>query len=123
MLSPESVQCCIPDLAYTVPSITFTAEGNPSTRPSPLNSNLQLINFDRYVKLSRIVNEFSRYQQPFNLAILQDVQNWLTAVLAEKGSGSVDALYRKSRESRRFAHLLEDSQRISSVYVFVYSDA
>ena len=63
-----------------------------------MDSSLKLINFDRQVKLAKIVTEFTRYQQPFNLAILQDVQNWLTSVLAEKGSGSVDALYRKSRE-------------------------
>jgi son of sevenless-like protein len=59
---------------------------------------MKLINFDKYVKLGRIVTEFSRFQQPFNLAILPDVQNWLTNVLAEKGSSSIDALYRKSRE-------------------------
>jgi len=79
-------------------SITFTAEGNPSTRPSPMDPNIKLINFDRQVKLAKIVTDFARYQQPFNLAILQDVQNWLTGVLAEKGSASIDALYRKSRE-------------------------
>jgi len=82
-------------------SVVFTAEGNPATRPSPMDSSLKLINFDRQVKLAKIVTGFTRYQQTFNLAILQDVQNWLTSVLAEKGSGSVDALYRKSRKSAK----------------------
>jgi son of sevenless-like protein len=64
-----------------------------------MDPNTKLINFDRQVKLAKVVTEFTRYQQPYNLAILQDVQNWLTNVLAEKGSGSLDALYRRSRKS------------------------
>ncbi|KAK8866034.1 hypothetical protein IAR55_001185 [Kwoniella newhampshirensis] len=93
-------------------SITFTSDGNPNTRPSVLSPDLNLINQDKYSKLGRIAMEFRRYQevsyslriptnpQPFNFHELEAVQNFLRKVLTERGSGSVDALYRKSCESK-----------------------
>lgn len=81
-----------------------------------LAPDLSLINQDKYAKLGRIAMDFCRYQevrprlvatqlefrsniaQPFNFHELEPVQNFLRRVLAERGSGSLDALYRKSRE-------------------------
>jgi hypothetical protein len=101
------------------PSITFTSDGNPDNRPSVLAPDMSLINQDKYNKLGKIAMDFARYQevstrpschrtdieshplQPFNFHELEAVQNFLRRVLAERGSGSLDALYRKSRESPR----------------------
>lgn len=77
-------------------SITFTSDGNPNTRPSTLDPELQLINHDKYAKLAKIAMDFQRFQQPFNLVEMAEVQDFLQRILAERGSGSVDALYRKS---------------------------
>jgi son of sevenless-like protein len=79
-------------------SITFTMDGNPDTRPSSLVPDVQLINQDKYNKLGKIAVEFERYQRPFNLHELEAVQTFLKRTLAERGSNSVDALYRKSCE-------------------------
>lgn len=61
-----------------------------------MNPELQLINQDKYTKLGRIASDFRRYQTPFDLKELDPVQLFLQRVLAERGSGSLDALYRKS---------------------------
>ena len=79
-------------------SITFTTEGNPDTRPSALDPGRTLINWDKYVKLGRIAADFERFLQPFIFHELDAVQSFLAKALAERGSGSLDALYRKSRE-------------------------
>lgn len=81
---------------FTDISITFTQDGNPNTRPSTLSDDLQLINQDKFTKLGRIAADFRRYQLPFDLKELEPVQGYLQRVLAERGSGSLDALYRKS---------------------------
>ena len=102
--------CCIAHKHY---SITFTSEGNTDTRPSVLAPDVQLINQDKYAKLGKIAIEFRKYQevscllcrldlfsclQPFNFHELEAVQMFLRKVLAERGSNSLDALYRKSCE-------------------------
>ncbi|ORY33701.1 ras guanine nucleotide exchange factor domain-containing protein [Naematelia encephala] len=89
---------CLPFLGLILTDITFTSDGNPDTRAAVLAPEMQLINFDKYVKLGRIAIEFRRYQQPFNFHELEAVQIFLKRVLAERGSASLDALYRKSRE-------------------------
>ena len=73
-------------------------DGNADTRPSSLSPEMQLINQDKYNKLGRIGVEFEKYQRPFNLHELEAVQIFLKRTLAERGSSSVDALYRKSCE-------------------------
>lgn len=44
-------------------SITFTSDGNPSTRPSNSAPDLMLINYDKFAKLGKIAIEFRRYQE------------------------------------------------------------
>ncbi|KLT39067.1 ras GEF [Cutaneotrichosporon oleaginosum] len=92
----EVTEPCLPFLGLILSDITFTQDGNPNTRPSTISPDIQLINQDKFVKLGRIAADFKRYQTPFDLKELDVVQRYLTRVLAERGSGSLDALYRKS---------------------------
>ncbi|OXC67953.1 hypothetical protein AYX13_03406 [Cryptococcus neoformans] len=87
---------CLPFLGLILTDITFTSDGNPSTRPSNSAPDLMLINYDKFAKLGKIAIEFRRYQEPFNFHELEAVQTFLHTVLTERGSGSIDALYRKS---------------------------
>ncbi|EIW72489.1 hypothetical protein TREMEDRAFT_25574 [Tremella mesenterica DSM 1558] len=94
----DAVGPCLPFLGLILTDITFTSEGNPDTRPSVLEPDLTLINHDKYAKLGKIAIDFKRYQEPFNFHELPAVQTFLRRVLAERGSSSLDALYRKSCE-------------------------
>ncbi|EAL17455.1 hypothetical protein CNBM1480 [Cryptococcus deneoformans B-3501A] len=87
---------CLPFLGLILTDITFTSDGNPTTRPSNSAPDLMLINYDKFAKLGKIAIEFRRYQEPFNFHELEAVQTFLHTVLTERGSGSIDALYRKS---------------------------
>lgn len=86
----------LPFLGLILTDITFTQEGNPNTRPSTLSPELQLINTDKYAKLGRIASEFKNYQRTFEFREIECVQTFLQRALTERGSGSLDALYRKS---------------------------
>ncbi|ODN77887.1 hypothetical protein, variant [Cryptococcus amylolentus CBS 6039] len=92
----EASPPCLPFLGLILTDITFTSDGNPSTRASNTATDVQLINFDKYAKLGKIAIEFRRYQEPYNFHEVEAVQIFLNNVLTERGSGSIDALYRKS---------------------------
>ncbi len=92
----EVTEPCLPFLGLILSDITFTQDGNPNKRPSTISPDIQLINQDKFAKLGRIAADFKRYQTPFDFKELDVVQRYLKRVLAERGSGSLDALYRKS---------------------------
>lgn len=95
-------------------SITFMSDGNADTRPSTLSPELQLINQDKYNKLGKIAMDFVRYQTPFNYHELETVQTFLRRTLAERGSNSLEALYRKSCKWTRWT--------LHGVWVLICSD-
>lgn len=55
----SAVPPCLPFLGLYLTDITFCYDGNPSHRPSPLDADLRLINFDRYqVRLAKTFSKF-----------------------------------------------------------------
>ncbi|KAJ3046093.1 hypothetical protein HDV00_003843 [Rhizophlyctis rosea] len=86
---------CLPFLGLYLTDLTFTEDGNP-----PFRNNNRLINFDKYVKICRIIQEVQRFQIPYNLAEVHDLQDWLSNMIdgGLHGNGPIDAqeLYRIS---------------------------
>jgi hypothetical protein len=72
-----AVAPCLPFLGLYLTDITFCYDGNPSHRTSPLDSNLRLINFDRYQRIAKIVGDLQRFQQPYNLIEVPEIQSFL----------------------------------------------
>lgn len=52
----------LPFLGLILTDITFTSDGNQNTRPSSLDPDVKLVNYDKFVKLGRIAVDFQRYQ-------------------------------------------------------------
>jgi len=59
----------VPYLGIYLSDLTFVEEGNKDFLPSPLDEKLQLINFEKRRKYSRIIQDIKLYQQPYNLAV------------------------------------------------------
>ncbi|KAJ3567040.1 hypothetical protein NP233_g6622 [Leucocoprinus birnbaumii] len=77
--------------------VTFCREGNPSHRASPLNNNKKLLNFNKYHKLARIVQDMQRFQVQYNLKAIPEVQDFLNSSFeTSKRSGDFQDLYRRS---------------------------
>ncbi|CAK5284088.1 unnamed protein product [Mycena citricolor] len=87
----------VPFLGLYLTDVTFCREGNPSHRTSPVNASKKLINFNKYHKLARIVQDMQRFQVPYHLRGIPEVQQYLTGAFEmSKHHGDLQDLYRRS---------------------------
>jgi len=79
--------------------LTFIDVGNPSKRPVSEGSTKQLINFDKHVKTARIISELQRFQIPYRIAEVSEMQEWIDAQIDRvhnSKTADVQHLYRRS---------------------------
>ncbi|CCL99267.1 uncharacterized protein FIBRA_01282 [Fibroporia radiculosa] len=87
----------VPFLGLYLTDVTFCREGNPSHRASPKSPDKRLLNFNKYHKLTRIVQDMQRFQVPYNLKQIPEVQEYLKdAFEKSKHRGDLHDLYRRS---------------------------
>ncbi|KAJ7442671.1 ras guanine nucleotide exchange factor domain-containing protein [Mycena latifolia] len=87
----------VPFLGLYLTDVTFCREGNPSHRASPLNPDKKLLNFNKYHKLARIVQDMQRFQVPYQLRGIPEVQEYLTGAFEKtRQHGDLHDLYRRS---------------------------
>ncbi|KAJ7644234.1 ras guanine nucleotide exchange factor domain-containing protein [Roridomyces roridus] len=87
----------VPFLGLYLTDVTFCREGNPSHRPSPMNADKKLLNFNKYHKLARIVQDMQRFQVPYQLRGIPEVQEYLTGAFEiSRHHGDLQDLYRRS---------------------------
>ena len=97
----QRVPPCLPFMGLYLTDLTFVDEGNLDTRPVPdaPEGSTPLINFDKHVKTARIVSDVQRFQIPYRLQEIPEIQSWIEAQLNRvKQTGSLDSmkLYRRS---------------------------
>ncbi|KZP33472.1 ras GEF [Athelia psychrophila] len=87
----------VPFLGLYLTDVTFCREGNPNHRPAPTNPDKKLLNFNKYHKLARIVQDMQRFQVPYNLKAISEVQEYLRGAFENaKHHGDLQDLYRRS---------------------------
>ncbi|KAH7928444.1 ras GEF [Leucogyrophana mollusca] len=87
----------VPFLGLYLTDVTFCREGNPSYRDSPYAQAKKLLNFNKYHKLARIVQDMQRFQVPYNLKKIPEVQEYLQVAFENaKHHGDLQDLYRRS---------------------------
>ncbi|THH27575.1 hypothetical protein EUX98_g6616 [Antrodiella citrinella] len=87
----------VPFLGLYLTDVTFCREGNPSHRVSPKNPEKKLLNFNKYHKLARIVQDMQRFQVPYTLKEIPEVQDYLKDAFEQsKHRGDLQDLYRRS---------------------------
>ncbi|KAF5382714.1 hypothetical protein D9615_002919 [Tricholomella constricta] len=87
----------VPFLGLYLTDVTFCREGNPSHRASPINSGKKLLNFNKYHKLARIIQDMQRFQVPYNLKAIAEVQEYLNIAFENsRHHGDLQDLYRRS---------------------------
>ncbi|KAH6912619.1 cell division control protein 25 [Coprinopsis sp. MPI-PUGE-AT-0042] len=87
----------VPFLGLYLTDVTFCREGNPSHRPSPMDPNKKLINFNKYHKLARIVQDMQRFQVPYCLKPIPEVQMYLNIGFERaRKHGDLQDLYNRS---------------------------
>ncbi|KAI0763622.1 hypothetical protein BD413DRAFT_581892 [Trametes elegans] len=87
----------VPFLGLYLTDLTFCREGNPSHRTSPKAPEKKLINFNKYHKLARIVQDMQRFQVPYNLKEIPEIQAYLRDAFeqSQRRGGDLQDLYRR----------------------------
>jgi hypothetical protein len=78
--------------------LTFVDVGNPSKRPISGNGK-ELINFDKHIKTARIISELQRFQIPYRIAEVPELQTWIDMQIERvhnSKAADVQHLYRRS---------------------------
>src|SRR5579859_7499300 len=87
----KRVPPCLPFMGLYLTDLTFVDEGNLDTRPVPDSPDgPALINFDKHIKTARIISDVQRFQIPYRLQEIPELQSWIDAQLTRvKRTGSL----------------------------------
>jgi hypothetical protein len=77
---------CLPFVGMYLTDLTFVDVGNSNTRPLPFDDgdgteSKMVINFDKHTRSARVVSHLQRYQVPYRLQHVREIQNWLETQL------------------------------------------
>lgn len=113
----DHIPPCLPFLGMYLTDLTFVDIGNPATKQMSLGTEgddgsggLTVVNFDKHTRTAKIIGELQRFQIPYRLTELPDMQEWITSQITkvrQNDQGNVQvSYYRKSlllepREVRR----------------------
>ncbi|QSL65025.1 hypothetical protein MERGE_002329 [Pneumocystis wakefieldiae] len=99
----EHIPPCLPFLGLILTDITFIQEGNPSYRPFKSSAtdkhSIQLINYDKYIKIYSIISKLQHFQEPYKLEFVEALQTWIESQISRirtKGQNNVAELWRRS---------------------------
>ena len=99
----DHVPPCLPFVGTYLTDLTFVDAGNPATKQLPASGDgesMSVINFDKHSRTAKIIGELQRFQIPYRLAEVPELQEWLQAQIVRVKSSSdhenVQQYYRKS---------------------------
>ncbi|KAF4125915.1 RasGEF [Geosmithia morbida] len=105
----DHVPPCLPFLGMYLTDLTFVDIGNPPTKQMTSHgsetenkraSGLTVVNFDKHTRTAKIIGELQRFQIPYRLQELPDMQEWLSAQINRVREGDQSNVqvtyYRKS---------------------------
>ncbi|KAI4719277.1 ras GEF [Aureobasidium sp. EXF-10727] len=102
---------CLPFVGMYLTDLTFVDAGNSNTRPLPSDGDdgsemKMVINFDKHMRSARVVSHLQRYQVPYRLQHIREIQDWLEIQLDRVNKSdqcTVMSFWRRSQalEARR----------------------
>lgn len=100
----DHVPPCLPFQGMFLTDLTFVDIGNPATKQLPGadgTSDLTVVNFDKHTRTAKIIGELQRFQIPYRLTELPDLQEWIQGQITrvrelDNGNNVQVSYYRKS---------------------------
>ncbi|MCJ1258890.1 hypothetical protein MMC24_006724 [Lignoscripta atroalba] len=93
---------CLPFVGTYLTDLTFVDVGNQATRQLPREGNeagIAVINFDKHMKTAKIISDLQRFQIPYRLIEVPELQTWIQDQLVRVRSSestNVQNYYRRS---------------------------
>jgi hypothetical protein len=91
---------CLPFVGTYLTDLTFVDHGNQPLRSLPTDDGeMAVINFDKHMKTAKIISELQRFQIPYRLAEVPELQTWMQNELVRvrsNGEKSLQTFYRRS---------------------------
>ncbi|KAK7733294.1 Ras guanine nucleotide exchange factor bud5 [Cytospora paraplurivora] len=74
---------CLPFQGMFLTDLTFVDIGNPATKQlqGTDGKDMTVVNFDKHSRTAKIIGELQRFQMPYRLTELPDMQEWIQAEL------------------------------------------
>ena len=93
---------CLPFVGTYLTDLTFIDVGNQATRQLPGDDgeeSISVINFDKHMKTAKIISELQRFQIPYRLTEVPELQTWMQDQLVRVRSldqSNMQTYYRRS---------------------------
>ena len=92
---------CLPFVGIYLTDLTFIDCGNQPTRQLSSGGTTQtVINFDKYVKITKVIGDLQRFQVPYKLTAVPEMQDWMESqikrVREAEQTNNVQNFYRRS---------------------------
>jgi hypothetical protein len=91
---------CLPFVGTYLTDLTFVDHGNQGTRKLDTGTgSVDVINFDKHVKTAKVISELQRFQIPYRLTEVPELQTWMQDQLVRvrsSGEKSFQNYYRRS---------------------------
>ncbi|KAI9923980.1 hypothetical protein ASPWEDRAFT_167237 [Aspergillus wentii DTO 134E9] len=91
---------CLPFVGTYLTDLTFVDHGNQDLRNLPTDDGeMAVINFDKHMKTAKIISELQRFQIPYRLSEVPELQAWMQNELVRvrsNGEKSLQTFYRRS---------------------------
>lgn len=77
----DRVPPCLPFQGMFLTDLTFVDIGNPATKQliGTNGNDMTVVNFDKHTRTAKIIGELQRFQIPYRLTELPDLQEWIQA--------------------------------------------
>ncbi|RKF57565.1 hypothetical protein OnM2_073026 [Erysiphe neolycopersici] len=77
---------CLPFIGIYLTDLGFADLGNAATRPLPAMGNKEgqkVINFDKYIRMAKIISHIQRFQLPYRLHEVPELQDWFLTLFRQ----------------------------------------
>lgn len=104
---------CLPFLGIYLTDLTFVDAGNPKTRELPGRASengetVSVINFDKHMRMAKIISHLQKFQVPYKLQPVPEMQTWMDMHLQRMRQGNDEMVGNLHRRSLVVEPKLED---------------
>lgn len=110
---------CLPFIGFALTDLTFVEAGNPATkklRGNGTHQSLPVINFSKHIKTAQVIGRIQRFQIPYRLTEVPELQIWIQDQLVRVRSSDSSNIVNDYRRSLLLEPREQTQQKQASTY-------